>query len=142
MQPIRIPITSGGMPDVLSRFGADEILMPQMAEDMVPTTSVFNRLLDAVETQGIPVTAAQPGLAYDLGSGAKLTVLAPLQDYDDLNNYSGGVPPGLRGNLLFVYGRRGKTGRAGFDQRGDPAAGGCAQSRASRAATPRRAMCF
>lgn len=50
----------GGMPDVLSRFGADEILMPQMAEDMVPTTSVFNRLLDAVETQGIPVTAAQP----------------------------------------------------------------------------------
>lgn len=78
----------GGMPDVLSRFGADEILMPQMAEDMVPTTSVFNRLLDAVETQGIPVTAAQRGLAYDLGSGAKLTVLAPLQDYDDLNNYS------------------------------------------------------
>ena len=78
----------GGMPDVLSRFGADEILMPQMAEEMVPTTSVFNRLLDAVETQGIPVTAAQPGLAYDLGSGAKLTVLAPLQDYDNLNNYS------------------------------------------------------
>ena len=26
----------GGMPDVLSRFGADEILMPQMAEDWCP----------------------------------------------------------------------------------------------------------
>lgn len=67
----------GGMPDVLSRFGADEILMPQMAEDMVPTTSVFNRLLDAVETQGIPVTAAQPGLAYDLGQRRKADGAGP-----------------------------------------------------------------
>ena len=75
----------GGMADVLFQFAADEILMPQMTEDMVPTTSVFNRLLDEVEKQNVPVTAAQPGLVYDLGSGVELTVLAPLQVYDSLN---------------------------------------------------------
>lgn len=48
------------MADVLSQFAADEILMPEMTEDMVPTTSVFNRLLDEVEKQNVPVTAAQP----------------------------------------------------------------------------------
>ncbi|MDD3193012.1 MAG: ComEC/Rec2 family competence protein [Oscillospiraceae bacterium] len=78
----------GGLADVLAQFSAEEILMPALPDDMVPTTSVFLRLLDAVETQNIPVTAAKPGLSYDLGSGVVLTVLAPVQDYKDLNNYS------------------------------------------------------
>lgn len=78
----------GGLAQVLEQLPTGEILMPQIADDMVPTTSVFRRLLEAVEKQEIPATAAKPGLSYDLGAGVLLTVLSPAGDYQDLNDYS------------------------------------------------------
>ncbi len=77
----------GGMADVLNTFPTDEIVMPPLADDIVPTTAVFKRLLDAIEDNGITATPAQPGLSFDLG-GASLQLLSPLGDYNDLNNCS------------------------------------------------------
>ncbi|MCI9405757.1 MAG: MBL fold metallo-hydrolase [Oscillospiraceae bacterium] len=78
----------GGLAQVLEQVPAGEILMPQLADSMVPTTAVFRRLLETAEKQNIPVTAAGPGLSYDLGEGVLLTVLSPAGDYQDLNDYS------------------------------------------------------
>lgn len=78
----------GGLSQVLEQFSAGEVLMPQVADSMVPTTAVFRRLLEAIEKQNVPVTAARPDLSYDLGDGVLLTVLSPAGDYEDLNDYS------------------------------------------------------
>ncbi len=78
----------GGLAQVLEQFSASEILMPRLTDDMVPTTAVFRRLMEAIEKQSISATAAQPGLVYDLGGEVFLTVLSPVDDYEDLNDYS------------------------------------------------------
>lgn len=78
----------GGLADVLTQIRTEEILMPELSDEMVPTTSSFQRLLTAVEKEDVRAVAAEPGLVYDLGGGVSLTVLAPVKDYDNLNNYS------------------------------------------------------
>lgn len=78
----------GGLADVLTQIRTEEILMPELSDEMVPTTSSFQRLLTAVEKENVRAVAAEPGLVYDLGGGVSLTVLAPVKDYDKLNNYS------------------------------------------------------
>lgn len=78
----------GGLADVLTQIRTEEILMPELSDEMVPTTSSFQRLLTAVEKENVRAVAAEPGLVYDLGGGVSLTVLAPVKDYDNLNNYS------------------------------------------------------
>ena len=78
----------GGLPDVIEQFPVEEILMPDLPDEMVPTTAVFQRLVESVEQQQIPVTAASAGMEYPLAEGVCLTVLAPLEPEDDLNNVS------------------------------------------------------
>ena len=77
----------GGMAEVLSAFEVDVFTMPRLPDSMVPTTQVYEGLLDAVRENSLKIRAAEPGKTYDFGD-AHLALLAPLEDYDDLNNYS------------------------------------------------------
>lgn len=48
-----------------------------------------NVLIDAIADKDLKVAKAQPGIKYDLGGGAMLTVLGPMDEYrDDLNENS------------------------------------------------------
>ncbi len=78
----------GGLAAVLGELEAGEILLPALPEDIVPASPFYTELLEAVAFGGLSITAAEPGLSFDLGGGAALTVLAPAGVYDDLNNYS------------------------------------------------------
>lgn len=78
----------GGLATVLERFPTEQILLPDIPENLVPTTATFERLLDAVEQNGVQTALASPGQTYDLGDGVKLTILGPVKDYDSLNNVS------------------------------------------------------
>lgn len=79
----------GSMPEVLEAFGAKEMLAGRVPDKLIPTTRIYEKLLDVVEAQDIPVEEAAPGLQYDLGGGALITVLGPVSDnISDLNNTS------------------------------------------------------
>lgn len=79
----------GSMPEVLGEFPAKEILFANVPEKLTPTSRIYEKLLDKIDSENIPVTEAAPGLRYDLGSGALITVLGPVSgDADDLNNTS------------------------------------------------------
>ena len=87
----------GAMGDVISGIDAERVIAPKVAADMTPTTKTYERFLTALKDKALKLTAAKPGTVYELtGRTAasvekqppKLEILAPLADYDDLNDYS------------------------------------------------------
>ena len=84
----------GGLGTVLAQIRTTELMLPEVPDELVPTTSVYERLFDRMENHNIAGVIAEPGLTYDLGSGAVLTVLGPVPEeeraipYEGLNDYS------------------------------------------------------
>lgn len=87
----------GGMGDIISEFEVGKVITPRVSEDMTPTTKTYERFLQALKDKSLKLTAAKPDTTYTLSSTAasaaeksppKFEVLAPVKDYDDLNNYS------------------------------------------------------
>ena len=78
----------GSMAQIVEDWPVEEFLMPAVSPDLVPTSRVYENLLDALEDKGLSITPPQPGAVYDLGSGARLTILGPVEEYDDLNDWS------------------------------------------------------
>lgn len=75
----------GGLDRVLTRFPADAIYMP----DRDATSVCFERILDAAEAQGLPITIPTPGDTLSFGSG-RLEFLspAPACGYESTNDFS------------------------------------------------------
>lgn len=78
----------GSMNSVLDKFGADVVVMPKLTSDMIPTTTSYEKLLKSVKSCGASLEYAQVGKIYDITEDCTLEIVAPVTDYDDLNNYS------------------------------------------------------
>ncbi|GHU59084.1 MBL fold hydrolase [Clostridia bacterium] len=78
----------GGMSRIIADFPPAVMILPKVQDSVVPTTSVYERMLTAVAASGCEVVAAVPGYTVDMGHGASVKLLAPVRDYDDLNSYS------------------------------------------------------
>ncbi len=66
--------------------GADEVMrrtkVSTVLDSRVPnTTKSYEDFLEEIEKSGAKYVAASPGQKFDLGGGAQLTVLAPLQPF-------------------------------------------------------------
>ena len=78
----------GGMSRIIVDFPPAVMILPKVQDSVVPTTSVYERMLKAIAASGCEVVAAYPGYTVDMGHGAAVKLLAPVKDYDDLNSYS------------------------------------------------------
>ena len=78
---------AGGMSFILDEFDIGTVIMPKIQESIIPTTSTYIRLLKSIENKSIAVEYADAGKEYTLDD-VKMTLLSPVEDYDDLNNYS------------------------------------------------------
>ena len=78
---------AGGMSFILDEFDIGAVIMPKIHESVIPTTSTYIRLLNSIANKNINVEYASPGRKYKLDDG-EMTLLSPVKDYDDLNNYS------------------------------------------------------
>lgn len=79
----------GGMPEVVDSFEIGKVLFSELPSKMVPTTKIYERLLDSIAQKGLKITKARPSAVYDLGAGAELKILGPInQDSEDLNENS------------------------------------------------------
>lgn len=79
---------AGGMSYIINEFETGTVIMPKIKDSVVPTTSTYKRLLKAISKNNVSVEYAKAGAEYDLGGGSKMDIIAPVGDYDDLNNYS------------------------------------------------------
>lgn len=88
----------GGLSNVFKDFEVENILMP----DATANTAVFEKLLDAIENEGIGITVPQVGDKFKLGT-AEITILSPSEEYSDLNDSSIVFMISFDGrNLLFT----------------------------------------
>ena len=92
---------AGGMSYILEEFDIGALIMPKLKDSMVPTTNTYMRILKAVESKKITLEYAEPGREYKLDD-AKMTVLSPVNDYSDLNNYSVSVKL-IHGENSFIF---------------------------------------
>jgi beta-lactamase superfamily II metal-dependent hydrolase len=78
----------GGLDDVISEMDVGQVILPVIPDEILPDTQIYDDLLDTIELRDLNVLDAKPGQTYDLGDDAKLTILAPVGEYADLNNMS------------------------------------------------------
>jgi competence protein ComEC len=78
------------MAAVIDEFGADRIIMPGVSDELIPTTTAFERLLDSISDNDAEVIWAQAGMIFDLGSNSRLEIISPEADsgFTKLNDFS------------------------------------------------------
>ena len=77
----------GSMPKVIEGIKVDNIIMPKLPNSLVPTTSIYQKLIKAIKASGAKVISAKVGDTYTLGD-AKITIVGPVGTPEDLNNAS------------------------------------------------------
>lgn len=85
----------GGLIDVLeyaaqySDLTVKQVIVPEIPENDIPTTSVYEDFLNSVEENDLSLTYAEYEMTLELGSGT-MTLYPPVSgvDYSSLNDYS------------------------------------------------------
>lgn len=85
----------GGITKVMDAIPTGEFFHHPPPEEYTPTTRGYQKLLEYLVDHRMKTTVLDPGDTLDLGGGAVITYLAPLEGYDDMNNNS------LVGRLVF-----------------------------------------
>ena len=87
-----------GLANVIDTFEVDTIIMPKVAH----TTLTFERLLDAIEKNGVTLQEPVAGDSFTLGDTV-FTIVAPNSTgYRNLNNYSVSLRV-LHGSVAFLF---------------------------------------
>ena len=99
----------GAMGELICNMEVDRLYMPVLPEEYTPTTTAYERVLDAVAEKGVPVTRLITGTPMEVPGTVSVQVLAPDADADweDTNNYSA-VLRITAGETAFLF-----TGDAG-----------------------------
>lgn len=77
----------GGASEIINNMDVENIIIPKLPDDMTPNTKFYERFLKSVKDKGLKLTPAEPGKTYEIGE-CTLEILSPVEDYDDLNNFS------------------------------------------------------
>ena len=77
----------GGMPKVIEEFQINKLLMPELKEEVIPTSRTYEKFLLAIKNKNIAPERLIPGTSFNVGE-LIFEVLAPNKQYDDVNNNS------------------------------------------------------
>ena len=77
----------GGMPKVIEEFQINKLLMPELKEEVIPTSRTYEKFLLAIKNKNIAPERPIPGTSFNVGE-LIFDVLAPNKQYDDVNNNS------------------------------------------------------
>jgi competence protein ComEC len=99
----------GGMPEVIEAFDVSKIIMPELNAENIPTTKIFEKLMNAIYERKIPVQTASQGQMFEFGEIA-ISVLGPISISSKMNNMSIVLRIEHRANSFML------TGDAEFDE--------------------------
>ncbi len=77
----------GSLYKVFEEFDVVDLIMPEIPEKIIPTTSTYERFLESVSKNVKNVLPAVVGETHTYGS-LSIDILGPVNDYDDLNDMS------------------------------------------------------
>lgn len=78
----------GSMSQVVDKFDVDELILPKMTKDMIPDTDCYTNLIRSADKKKAKISYVRAGEKLEISEGCWIDILAPVSDYDDLNNYS------------------------------------------------------
>ena len=102
----------GSMEEIIETFDTDCFMMPDISGAQYAPTDLFISLLESVEQSEIKSVAAESGKSYMLGD-AVFTFIAPIKQYDDVNNMSAVIKL-TYGERTFLF-----MGDAEFEEESD-----------------------
>ncbi len=76
----------GALYKVFEEFNVDTVLLPDLPDELIPTTSAYEKFLDGLENVK-NIIPAGAGDDFDFGS-LNVDILGPVKEYDDLNHMS------------------------------------------------------
>lgn len=77
----------GGMTDVIEEYSIGEFIMPELTEINIPTTKVYERMINALIEKDVDVTASEVGESYIM-EGFTMKILGPVEQTEELNDMS------------------------------------------------------
>lgn len=93
----------GGMAQVVRSFSIGQIYMPKIADAQVPTTTVYEKLLTAIQQKGLKINTARGGTTVFSSGDESMQVFAPNSNkYSGLNSYSVAVKL-VSGQKSFLF---------------------------------------
>ena len=78
----------GGLDEVMQAVEVDMLLMPYIPQETIPTTKAYEEVMLTALEQGVQVQEASAGETFALADGVTLSILGPVREYEDLNNFS------------------------------------------------------
>lgn len=63
---------------VIDNMDVEQIIIPKVTDDMIPTTKVYENFLKSVKNKNLKLTAAKPGMTIDAGEG-ELEIISPVK---------------------------------------------------------------
>lgn len=91
----------GGMTQVVESFNIGQIIMPDIPQEIMPTTRAFTNLLTAIDEAEIPFTIVEAG-DYFVYNQVTLDIISPVNKAEDLNNLSIMIRA-TAGDVAFVF---------------------------------------
>lgn len=79
---------AGGMATIIRNYDVGEVIMPELADNDIPSTRYFEQFLDACEEKNLQITDAQLGRTIKLGDTSAEIIAPNSGDYSSVNNYS------------------------------------------------------
>lgn len=76
----------GGLAYIIDNYDVETIIMPKIPDDLVPTTMVYEQLLETIGYKGKKIRTAR-NETVELGT-SKVDIYKPDNDSSNLNNYS------------------------------------------------------
>lgn len=77
----------GSLSKVFDEFTIVDVIMPDVPESIIPTTTTYEKFLESLSRNAENVIPAESGDVHTYGD-LKIEILAPVGVYDDLNNMS------------------------------------------------------
>lgn len=77
----------GGMYKLVEDFDVKAFIMPELSSDNIPETETYDKLIDALAKNKIPIRYAKAGKTYFL-SDAEIEILGPLKGSEEINDLS------------------------------------------------------
>ncbi len=80
----------GCMARIIQRFDIGGLYMPRLPEDKTPTTTAYEKLLDAADGKSLTINALHEDAAIESPAGSRIQVMSPRvdADWEGANNYS------------------------------------------------------
>ncbi len=77
----------GAMPEIINKYKIDKFMMPQLPENLVPTTKTYKSVLNSLNDHKVFVELPEVGKELNIGK-LNIKILGPSKIYDNINNNS------------------------------------------------------